>query len=109
MIAVLRQVVGLLVEEDYEGIERLSGSKRSTAAEMRSAVRQYPGKLVFPPDNAFSKCNIYEVDGSMPQSCRVDFDLWTDREGESDLTLQVSIVEGAGNSYVVEIDGIHVL
>ena len=39
----------------------------------------------------------------------VRFDMWTERDGKSDLTLECSVIDRGGEALDVEIDNLHVL
>lgn len=105
---IVRRIVTMLVDEDYLSLERLSQSRRLTAGEMDQAIKDYGEKLVFPPDEAFEDLDVIEVVAAQPRQWSVRFDLWTVREGKSDLSLELTLTE-IGNEFRVEIDNMHVL
>ena len=104
----VRRVVAALVRGDYGALESLSGGVRLTAAEMARAVREYGRTLVMPPEEAFG-LDVIEIEGARPREWRVSVDLWTVEEGQSDLTLELTLRESDKEIYDVEIDNIHVL
>jgi len=109
MKAAVRQVVSMLVQGDYETLERLTNGVRLTAAEMAEGVREYGGSLILPPDDAFENLDVVEVDGVEPRAWSVNVYLWTAEEGRSDLTLELTLRESGKEIFDVEIDNIHVL
>lgn len=109
MKAAVRQVVSMLVQGDYETLERLTSGVRLTAAEMAEGVHEYGGSLILPPNDAFENLDVVEVEGSQPREWSVNVALWTAEEGRSDLTLELTLRESGKEIYDVEVDGIHVL
>ena len=107
--ATVQRVVSLLARGEYEALERLTNGERLTAAEIREGVRDYGGSLVLPPDEAFDNLDVVEIEGEQPRAWGVRVDLWTAEEGRSDLTLELTLREGAEEVYGVEIDNVHAL
>ena len=109
MKAAVRQVVSMLVQDDYETLERLTNGVRLTAAEMAEGVHEYGGSLILPPDDAFDNLDVVEVEGAQPRQWSVNVDLWTAEAGRSDLTLELTLRESGKEISDVEIENIHVL
>src|SRR5687767_10921672 len=107
--AAVRQVVSILVQEDYESLERLTNGVRLTAEEMAEGVREYGGSLILPPEDIFENLDVVEVEGAQPRKWSVNVDLWTAEEGQSDLTLGLTLRESGREIFDVEIDNLHVL
>jgi len=107
--ATVRRVVSLLVQDDYEALERLTNGVRLTAAGMAEGVRKYGGNLILPPDDVFDNLDVIAVDGTQPKEWSVNVDLWTAKQGRSDLTLELTLRESGKEIHDVEIDNIHVL
>lgn len=105
----IQHVVTLLVQQDYAALEQLSKGVRLTAAELEAAIQEYGGTLILLPEVALDKVDVYEVERSDPQEWAVDVDLYTQEEGLSDLTLQLTLRESNAPLYKVEIDDLHVL
>jgi hypothetical protein len=104
-----RKLVGLLVEKNYEEAEKLSNGDRLSAQALRDAVQRYGRTVATPPDDAFARIDAIHVVGSAPAKFSVRFDLWTEEEGRSDLTLEFSVTDMAGEPTVVSIDDLHTL
>lgn len=49
------------------------------------------------------------IDGSEPQAYSVVAPLWTQEEGRSDLSLELTLVDRFSGAYDVEVDSLHVL
>lgn len=99
----------MLVDRDYEGLERLTNSMRLTAEEIAQAVEDYGATLVMPPPTVFNELDVVEVENVKPRTWSVRHDLWAAGEGKSDLSLELTVRESEDDGYVVELDGIHVL
>jgi hypothetical protein len=108
IITAVRHLVELLVAGDYDQIAKLTNEQRLDAASIERVVREYGRKLIMPPNNAFDKLDIVQVKGSVPPRWSVRMNLWTLEEGQSDLSIEVTLIQH-GNDYIVELDDIHVL
>lgn len=103
------RVVEWLVKRNYERIEAYSGGVRLSASHLAKAVADYGRKLTMPPASAFQELDVIEVRGSSPKAWSVRCDLWTEEEGRSDLTLEMTLIEQDGELLAVEVDNLHVL
>lgn len=109
VIRTAREVVELLVAGEYEQLENLTKSRRLSADELRSAVDDYGERLCLPPRHVFEEVDALELTGSIPAKWSVRIDLWSVREGRSDLSLEMTLAAADGDAMEVEIDNIHVL
>jgi hypothetical protein len=98
----IRNLIRLLVRGDYDRIEKLTKSQRLKASEIADAVSGYPGTLVEPER---LDLDIVEVANQPVPSFSVRTRLWTKEEGESDLSLEVTIEEHPDGP-IIELDGI---
>ena len=105
----LKRLMQLLVNADFESVQRLSGGARLSANMIREAISEYGHKLVMPPERAYSNIDAIEVTDSTPRRWSVTFPLWSADEGRSDLALECTLTESGYDMLDVEIDGIHVL
>ena len=107
----MRKVVALLARREYAALEKLSGGVRLTAAQLRTAVREYGGRIVVPPASAVPPLDVVEILPGRAEwrSWAVEVDLWTAEEGRSDLTLELTVRERQQGGFAVEIDNLHVL
>jgi hypothetical protein len=106
---VLSQVIAWLASGDFRSVEARSRGVRLSADSIRQAVMDYGKTLVMPPDSAFSDVDSIRVLGADRPTWSVRFDLWTQEEGRSDLSLECTIIESHDGSVDIEIDNIHVL
>ncbi|MEJ2419122.1 MAG: hypothetical protein P8Y45_19780 [Exilibacterium sp.] len=109
VILTIKKIVELLVNKKYQELERLSGGVRLTATEIEQAIYDYDGVLKTPPESDFENIDAIEVTGADPKSWSVRYDLWTEEEGRSDLSLEVTLIESDNELMGVELDNIHVL
>lgn len=101
------RIVELLVRGQYSEIERISGGKRLTAEEVGAAVRDYGRTLKSPPGGE-PKLDVIQVANRTPPTWSVRCDLWTEEEGKSDLSLELTVIDAADGT-VIEVDNLHVL
>ena len=109
VILTIKKIVELLVSKNYQELEKLSGGVRLTSSEIDQAVCDYGAVLVTPPDSDFENVDAIEITGSNPRSWSVRYDLWTEEEGRSDLSLEVTLIENDKEIMGVELDNLHVL
>lgn len=105
----LKQLVNWLVEGKLQEIEAHTSGIRLTAQMIREAIDEYPATLVKPPDEAFDKLGMIQIEDADPPEWYVRFDLWTAEEGRSDLSVECTVVAVEGKGVRIELDGIHVL
>ena len=103
------EVVPLLVGARYFDLEKLTGGVRLSAGELKGAVESYGKKLRLPPPEAVEPRSVVEIKSASPMRWSVYVDLWTEEEGRSDLTLEMTVIDGPGASHSIEIDDLHVL
>jgi hypothetical protein len=97
----------MLADGDYESImERCAGS-RVSGDDLQAAVRDYGCTVVAPPAD-FKFFRLIELDARAVPTWSVEADVWTEEEGASDLTLQLTIAFEPDGP-LVEIDGLNVL
>ena len=101
------RTVDLLVRGDYVELERMTSGRRLTASEIEQAVREYGGRLIMPPDGQLCLDTI-QVRGQIPPTWSVRCDLWTEEEGRSDLSLELTVIDQPGDA-LIEVDNLHVL
>jgi hypothetical protein len=108
LVGAVRKVVEFLVGGDFEGAERLTRGVRLSADAIKGAVHDYGGTLVFPPATAFDDVDVIGIADSEPPRWSIRFDLWTEEEGRSDLSIEMTIRESPEGAQI-ELDNIHVL
>ena len=104
-----KHLVTLLVAGEYDTIERLTQARRLTAVHLPEAVAAYGRRLKMPPDTVFEHLDVIVVDGVSPQRWAVRCDLWTEEEGCSDLSLELTLIETDNALLTAEVDNLHAL
>ncbi|WP_433469103.1 DUF7668 domain-containing protein [Spirillospora sp. CA-128828] len=102
----VRVVVALLVRGDYEELETLTEGRRLSASEMAAAVA---GRgLISPPEEAFGEIEAIDVRqvSADERAFRVEFPLWTAREGRAGPVMRLTLTEVMDGVWTVELDGI---
>jgi hypothetical protein len=105
--AVVVKVIEELVLGDYDSLIEKYPKSRVTSAGLRAAIRDYGGQLVRPPPNAYQNLDAVRVSRAKAPTWSVRAPLWTEEEGRSDLTLELTVTLGPGTSSV-EIDDLRV-
>jgi hypothetical protein len=81
-----------------------------SSSELKAAIAKYGRRLVAPPSSAYLNVDAIRIGGSTPPKWSIRFDLWTEEEGLSDLSLEATLSEHADHADLeVSIDNIHVL
>ena len=107
--ATMHRFVSMLAQGDYEALEHLTNGIRLTATEIAESIRDYDDSLILPPDDVFENLDVIEVEDAQPKEWSVKVDLWTVKEGRSDLTLELTLRETGKEIYGVEVDNLHVV
>jgi hypothetical protein len=102
-------LVEWLVNGEYERLAAYSREVRLTAEQIARAVHDYGHKLRLPPTTAFESLDVVEVTGSSPRKWSVRCDLWTQEEGKSDLSLEMTLIDHGLETLSAEVDNLHVL
>src|SRR5258707_10611504 len=106
--ATVEHILRLLVAGDYEGAATLTAGIRLSAQEMCDAIQQYGRTLVLGPSVQLDAIDAIEVENANPKRWSVNVPLWTEEEGRSDLTLELTLID-RGAMLGAELDDIHVL
>jgi hypothetical protein len=109
MIKTVHQIVNLLVQGDYDSLERMTKSRRLNAADLSKCVREYRRTLAMPPKEAFQNLDVVEIEDSSLKEWDVRVSMWTLEEGRSDLTLELTLTDSDEDLYDFQIDNLHVL
>ena len=97
----------LLADGDYESIMERCGYSLLDDDDLRTAVAEYGRTVIAPPaDYAFLRA--CELRARAIPTWHVDADLWTEEDGRSDLTLEMTI-EFEASGPVIGINNLHVL
>lgn len=107
--AVVGQLVALLAAGEFEKLDRLAPRSRVSAQQIEAALKQYGRRLLPLPGAAYELIDYITVRNATPPEWSVVVPLFTEEEGRSDLSLELSMVEVNPHKYEVQVDDIHVL
>lgn len=60
-----------------------------------------------PPDGSYRLMSVVRVRGAEPPKWSVAMPLWTENEGRSDLSIELTLIQ-QGDGFRIEVDDIHV-
>lgn len=103
----VKKIVELLADKKYDELKAITKSDLSPA-EIKAIIEEFGERIIVPSDDKFDGIDIVEIEIAETESYSVDFDLWTKESGLSDLTLQLTVINGNGNIRAI-LDSIHVL
>jgi len=96
------------VAREYEQVARIAGGQRLDSVSIERAIHDYGRTLVMPPQTAFEQLDAVPVKNARLPRWSVRMNLWTAEEGRSDLSIELTLIEGEGG-HIIELDDIHVL
>lgn len=103
----VRTVVQDLVARRFEALVTRTSGIRLSAEEIEEGIDECYGTLVEPPESAYEAIDSIEVEGASPKRWSVRFDLRTQEEGLSDVSIELTVIDVGGDSRV-ELDNIHI-
>lgn len=104
----LKNLVTLLAHSQFTEIVARNENGRLSRIEIETALKNYPGVMTLPPEQAYESVFVYDVYDVKTEARKIEFDLWFDDE-VSDLTLSADIRKNEVGIFVIIIDDIHVL
>jgi hypothetical protein len=102
-------LVSLLSQGRFDEVIRLAPGSRVSAVQLQEEVSQYGRHLVPLPLGAYKLIDYVGVVGTSPLEWSVVVPLFTEEEGRSDLSLELSVVEGPDGNHTLYVDGLRVL
>jgi hypothetical protein len=105
----LKQVITWLVDGDYASVEARTRGVRLSRDLIQEAIHEYGRKLIPPPQAAFENLDAIRVTNALHPTWSIRFDLWTQEEGRSDLSIECTVIDRQDGTLVFELDNIHVL
>jgi len=97
----------MLVKGNFDQLERDGRSGRLSSHELKEALQGYGRTIIALPDEAFHLVDVYPVKGQNA-TWAVDVPLWTAEEGQSDMTLSLTVFDSQ-HGVQLEIDDLHTL
>lgn len=104
----VKAMLDLVAIGQFEALVRGAVRSRMSAAELKAIVLEYGRKPIRPPDSFVRQVPVVPIDHAQPEAWAVYAPLWTEEEGRSDLTLDVTIIL-LGDGVAYEINDLHVL
>jgi hypothetical protein len=104
----VERVVALLTAGAYDELASWTNGKRLSSVDLAAAVQSYGRTLIQPPSEAFNSLDVVRIKDAQPPAWSVRVDLWSEEDGRSYLTLELT-VRRSENGYDVEVDDLHVL
>jgi hypothetical protein len=98
-----------LARRDYDGFCGLARTSRIAASDVGRVVREYGRSLTPLPIAPFQSVDVVPISGSDPQRWSVVVPLWSQEEGRSDLSLELTVEDSPAETYPIEVDDLHVL
>ena len=103
-------LVDMLVACDYDGAEKLTGSRRLAAGDMRRVINQYGRTLVALPNDAWAHATVLPISTSDDgEAWSVTLPVWTAEEGRSDLEIETRLDARPDGRETIQLDNIRVL
>ncbi|MCC5847773.1 MAG: hypothetical protein JJU29_06720 [Verrucomicrobia bacterium] len=106
---IVKKIVQAISNNNYEKITEITNNQRVSSKVIKSEIEEYGRTICVPNQDVFKNIDIVYVEDSNPNQYSVRFDLYTEEEGLSDLTLEMTFFITESNHVTTEIDGIHVL
>ena len=102
----VKHLYSLLFSKKYEDIEAFTQGVRMSSAEINECISEYGCKLVpYPEEIAL---DIVLVEGSDPKEWSVIAPIYTEEEGLSDLSLELSLIDNNTTFYKTGLENIRV-
>ena len=99
----------LLSNEDYESLSHLLPERSMSAFEIQSVIQGYGRKVVPYPDAAFGLLDTNSIIDSLNDSWYAAMPVWTEEEGQSDLTIETIVAFEVSEAPIVTVKDLHAL
>lgn len=106
LIKKLNRIITLLVSKEYEELTNEIDCQGLSSSDILAIIEDFGETLVVPKLEQLEELNIIDIDEN---EWAIDFDLWTQESGKSDLTIQLTIKRNSDKSLDIKLDDIHVL
>lgn len=102
----VNKIVGHLLQKDYDAMVKSRLLTQDVSAHVQDEVGHYGRTLIELPESAFTSAHEYDLGGNQ---YRLEIQLWTKEEGESDLTLIVEITRQEAGHFTIQVNDVHVM
>ena len=106
--AAVREIMVLLAGQRYKEMERFTQGTQITAEDIARAIQEYGHTLVPCPEPIENLIDIVEVTDTARPTWSVVVPLYTQEEGRSDLSVELTVVEVGQNRFQVTLENIRV-
>lgn len=109
----VHEVEELIYKKDYLNASSSVRGGRLNAQDIKLAIEEGlkdfgHNQITLAPEESYNKLEAVMVRNSSPPQYFIDLDLWMDGK-ESDLTLQLFIIQNKEGKYIATVDNIHIL
>lgn len=104
----VREIVNRLANCEYREAVDLCVSSRLTATDLRDTIADYGRTLVALPAAAYQHLDAVKINDRSKHKWSLRIPLWTQEEGRSDLTLELTVILDDNHAYI-ELDDLQVL
>lgn len=105
----IAKLVAYLAAGEFDQALQQAPSSRVKAKDLERAISEYGRRLVPLPPEGLRLIDYVEVQGGSSPCWSVVVPLFTEEEGRSDLSLELTIQEQPSGVHMIEIDDVHVL
>jgi hypothetical protein len=105
---VVRTLITALAVGDYEAVLNRCSASRLTSDALRQVIENYGRTFIEPPPTAYTRLDAVAVRNAIQPTWSVRAQLWSQEEGRSDLTLEVTIIRD-DDCWEVHLEDLHVL
>jgi hypothetical protein len=102
-------VVDLLVQREYVLLANITGNSRFSAEMLERAVSDYGRTLIMPPSGGLPPDLDVTFEDAHPERLHAVMSLWTEEDGQSDLSLKLTLTVRRSNLIDTEIDDLQVM
>lgn len=106
---VVRKVIEFLAARNYRDLELLTASIRLTSEQIESAVRGYGCTVIPLPSDGVGLIDYVAIQDARPPAWSVYVPLFTQEEGRSDLSVDLTLIETEPSSFAIELNDLRVL
>tara|TARA_R110001592_G_scaffold254129_2_gene517451 strand:+ start:18985 stop:19308 length:324 start_codon:yes stop_codon:yes gene_type:complete len=103
----IRHLYSLLCSSEYSKVYWLTSGNRLSVEEMGRAISEYGDELIPYPEEI--QLDVIEILNTSPKAWSVTAPVYTQNEGLSDLSIELTATENSKGSYVLSLDDIRVL
>ena len=93
LAAVVRRIVNTISDGDFENVIAQCSTSRLSADDLQSVFKDYGRSFIRPPENAYENLDAVAIQNATTATWSVRAPLWSQEEGRSDLTVELTICD----------------